>query len=102
MPNVGQQNVLPGASPVAIAPGYHDGTGTVAGDPDLVAANIASGADIFGVAGTALPATIVKTGQTTAYTRERSRYPTTARWSAGLRSATSTTATARSPIRRPA
>jgi hypothetical protein len=51
MANVGQQNVTPGTSGVSISPGFHDGTGSVTGDADLVALNIASGVDIFGVVG---------------------------------------------------
>jgi hypothetical protein len=66
MTNVGQQNVTPGTSPVAITQGYHDGTGTVAGDGDLVAANIANGVTIFGVTDTRLTPPL-KTGQTSAY-----------------------------------
>lgn len=56
MTNVGKQDVTPGTSPHAIAHGYHDGTGTVAGDADLLAANIVSGKTIFTVAGSALEA----------------------------------------------
>ena len=72
MTNVGQQNITPGSAPVAMTKGYHDGTGSVAGDPDLVTANIRSGVDIFGVVGTAslpagLPAMPLQTGQTTCY-----------------------------------
>ncbi|MBX3027858.1 DUF1566 domain-containing protein [bacterium] len=64
MANIGQQNVTPGTAPVAISQGYHDGTGTVAGDTDLVAGNIKSGVDIFGVTGTVLPSQPLRTGQT--------------------------------------
>lgn len=68
MPNVGQQDIIPGTVPVAITQGYHDGTGTVEGDPDLVAGNIASGVNIFGVTGSggilSLPAQPLETGQT--------------------------------------
>ena len=67
MPNVGQQNVMPGTAPVTIIRGYHDGTGTVAGDADLVADNIKDGVDIFGVTGTLSPSVLVQSGQTTAY-----------------------------------
>ena len=62
MANVGQQDITPGASAQTITQGYHDGTGTVAGDADLVGGNIASGKDIFGVTGTA----VVATGDATA------------------------------------
>jgi len=51
MTNVGQQNVTPGTAGVSISLGFHDGTGSVTGDADLVALNIASGVDIFGVVG---------------------------------------------------
>ena len=51
MANVGQQDITPGASAQTITQGYHDGTGTVAGDPDLVTGNIRSGVTIFGVSG---------------------------------------------------
>jgi hypothetical protein len=56
MPNIGQQNVTPGTMAQTITLGYHDGTGTVAGDTDLSAGNIASGVDIFGVTGSAVVA----------------------------------------------
>jgi hypothetical protein len=51
MPNVGQQNVTPGTTGKTITKGYHDGTGIVAGDANLVAGNIKSGVTVFGVAG---------------------------------------------------
>lgn len=53
MPNNGGVAVTPDTAPQTIAAGYHDGTGSVAGDADLLAANIKSGVDIFGVTGTA-------------------------------------------------
>ena len=67
MTNVGQQNVTPGTAAVTITQGYHNGTGTVAGDTDLVAGNIKSGVNLFGVAGTlSVPTSLslLKTGQT--------------------------------------
>lgn len=67
MTNVGQQNVTPGTAAVTIAQGYHDGTGAVDGDADLVAGNIKSGVSLFGVTGTySLPGSLslLKTGQT--------------------------------------
>ena len=68
MVNVGHQNVMPGTAPAAIIQGYHDGTGAVAGDPDLVATNIAADVDIFGVVGVGESAAhLVRTGQTTCY-----------------------------------
>jgi len=51
MTNAGKQDVLPSATDQAIAEGYHDGTGTVSGDPDLDAANIKTGVNIFDVDG---------------------------------------------------
>lgn len=71
MPNIGQQAVTPGRSKQPIEHGYHDGTGFVAGDPDLTADNIRSGVDLFGVSGTVVAGTVPlesavpKTGQTT-------------------------------------
>jgi len=75
MTNVGQQNVTPGTAAVTIGQGHHDGTGSVAGDVDLVAGNIKSGVNIFGVTGTAATGGLVPgtnpilpaTGQTTAF-----------------------------------
>jgi hypothetical protein len=64
MPSVGQQNVMPGTASQTIAQGYHDGTGAVDGDADLMAGNIAEGVTIFGVAGTYKGFALVpKTGQ---------------------------------------
>ncbi|RJX23877.1 MAG: DUF1566 domain-containing protein, partial [Desulfobulbus sp.] len=51
MPNIGQQNITPGLNAQGISAGYHDGSGSVAGDADLVPGNIRSGTTIFGVAG---------------------------------------------------
>jgi len=67
MPNNGAVNITPGTSAQTVAAGYHNGSGTVAGDADLVASNIVSGVNLFGVTGTALPAQTLKTGQTTCY-----------------------------------
>lgn len=71
MTNVGVQNITPGDAPITITEGYHDGTGQVAGDADLVATNIVSGIEIFGIAGSAIaspwPAPVPVTGQTTCY-----------------------------------
>jgi hypothetical protein len=57
MTNVGAQNITPGTAAQTITQGYHDGSGTVEGDTDLAAGNIASGVQIFGVTGTAVVAT---------------------------------------------
>ena len=67
MPNVGKQDITPGTADQTIAQGYHDGTGTVAGDTNLIASNIACGKTIFGVTGTIPPGCVAKTGQTTCY-----------------------------------
>jgi len=52
MPNIGQENFTPTTSAQTISEGYHDGTGEVAGDADLVARNIKKGVTIFGKLGT--------------------------------------------------
>lgn len=51
MENIGQQNFTPGTAEQTISEGYHNGTGKVSGDADLVSGNIKSGINIFGVAG---------------------------------------------------
>ena len=56
MPNNGAVNITPGKTSQAIGEGYHDGTGSVAGDTDLVAGNIKSGVEIFGTTGTVIEA----------------------------------------------
>ncbi len=53
MPDIGQETFTPTTSQQDISLGYHDGTGYVEGDADLVAANILGGVTIFGVAGSA-------------------------------------------------
>lgn len=52
MTNQGAYNITPGATNQSIPAGYHNGSGVVAGDPDLVAGNIKSGANVFGIDGT--------------------------------------------------
>lgn len=49
----GAQTVTPGTSNKTLNAGYYSGNITVAGDADLIAANIVSGKNIFGVAGSA-------------------------------------------------
>ena len=49
----GAQTITPGTSNKTLNAGYYSGNITVAGDADLVAANIVSGKNIFGVAGSA-------------------------------------------------
>lgn len=51
MPNNGALVITPGTTDKPITKGYHNGLGYVAGDPDLVSANIKADADIFGVQG---------------------------------------------------
>lgn len=51
-PNLGQVILTPGPENVPIPEGYHNGTGYVAGDANLVAENIAEGKNIFGKVGT--------------------------------------------------
>jgi len=52
MANKGGISFMPTTAAQTIAAGYYNGTGTVAGDADLIAGNIKSGVDIFGVTGT--------------------------------------------------
>lgn len=51
MPDRGAVSLVPGATPQSIPAGYHNGSGTVAGDADLASGNIRSGVSIFGVPG---------------------------------------------------
>jgi hypothetical protein len=51
MPDNGAVTLVPTTTDQGIVEGYHDGSGYVAGDADLAAGNIKSGASIFGVAG---------------------------------------------------
>jgi hypothetical protein len=69
MANVGQTNITPGAAVQVILQGYHDGTGEVAGDENLVAENIKKDVTIFGVTGSheGGGAEVPKTGQTNSY-----------------------------------
>lgn len=55
MPNRGAVVITPGTANQAIANGYHNGSGYVAGDADLVAANIIKNKNIFGVPGATYP-----------------------------------------------
>ncbi|MBF0409407.1 MAG: hypothetical protein HQM10_18855, partial [Candidatus Riflebacteria bacterium] len=52
MPNIGKQQIKPGTDPVNILKGYHDGSGVVEGDTNLLPANIKFGSSIYGVVGT--------------------------------------------------
>ena len=53
MTNNGAVVITPGTSNKAIAKGYHNGSGYVVGDANLIASNILSGVSILGVVGTA-------------------------------------------------
>jgi hypothetical protein len=69
MANNGAISFTPGTSAQPIPAGYYNGSGSVAGDANLVAGNIVSGINLFGVTGTALaPAALtgqrLRTGQT--------------------------------------
>jgi len=57
MPNQGAVTYTPTTTDQAITEGYHNGSGKVQGDPDLISGNIANGIDIFGVNGSAVGAT---------------------------------------------
>ncbi|MCB8818337.1 hypothetical protein [Desulfosporosinus shakirovi] len=52
MTNRGAVTIVPGVNNKTIPEGYHNGSGTVSGDTDLIASNIKSGVNIFGVTGT--------------------------------------------------
>lgn len=67
MPNNGAVTLTPTTSDQAIATGYHNGTGACGGDADLVASNIKSGVNLFGVTGTVSAGGLQKTGQTICY-----------------------------------
>ncbi|MCM3730081.1 hypothetical protein M3196_00155 [Fictibacillus nanhaiensis] len=51
MVNRGAMTITPGTTNQVIPDGFHNGSGIVLGDPDLIAANILSGKNIFNVAG---------------------------------------------------
>ena len=51
MSNNGSINITPSTSSQPIPEGYHNGSGWVEGDPDLIAEKIKKGVDIFGVIG---------------------------------------------------
>lgn len=52
MTNRGAVNITPGTSAQTIEAGYHNGSGVVAGDADLISSNIKDDVVIFGVTGT--------------------------------------------------
>jgi len=51
MSNIGAQTITPGTAAQTITQGYHNGSGMVAGDGNLVTGNIRSGVTVFGVSG---------------------------------------------------
>jgi hypothetical protein len=55
MPDRGAVVITPSTTNQVIAAGYHNGSGYVKGDANLVAENIRSGVSIFGVTGTVVP-----------------------------------------------
>ena len=63
MANRGAVAITPASFPQTIVPGYHNGSGTVAGDADLVSGSIKSGSAIFGVSGAYPVAGVQKTGE---------------------------------------
>lgn len=56
MPDNGAVTITPGTANQSIPAGYHNGAGTVAGDPNLASGNIRGGASIFGVTGSVIQA----------------------------------------------
>lgn len=56
MVNNGAQTFVPGTADQTVPEGYHNGSGTVQGDADLLSRNIKSGASIFGIGGTSIEA----------------------------------------------
>ncbi|MNP10678.1 hypothetical protein D3C76_1028350 [compost metagenome] len=52
MPNQGAKIITPSTVNQPITAGYHNGSGYVAGDTDLIASNIRAGVNIFGLIGT--------------------------------------------------
>ncbi|MCX8045262.1 MAG: tail fiber protein [Anoxybacillus gonensis] len=65
MPNRGAYNITPGTSNITIPAGYHNGSGVVYGDPDLIPSNIRQGVSIFGVTGTLIEGKRWASGVTT-------------------------------------
>lgn len=55
MPNRGAAVITPSTTDQVIAAGYHNGSGYVKGDANLVSSNILSGKEIFGVSGNVFP-----------------------------------------------
>ena len=73
MPDNGAVTLTPTTTQQTIAMGYHDGSGYMVGDTDLISGNIKSGVNLFGVdgtltAGSTYNAGVPKTGQVISYT----------------------------------
>jgi len=68
MPNRGAYNITPGTSNKYIPAGYHNGSGVVYGDANLVPGNIKDGVSIFGVVGNLIPGIEYASGSTTSST----------------------------------
>jgi hypothetical protein len=62
MANQGAKIITPSTTNQAIAAGYHNGSGYVVGDANLIAENILSGKSIFGVVGNVVPGKKYATG----------------------------------------
>lgn len=54
MPNRGTQTITPSTSNITIPAGYHNGSGYVVGDADLVPSKILRNVNLFGVTGTVI------------------------------------------------
>jgi len=67
MPDRGSVVIIPTTVSQTIATGYHNGSGYVQGDPDLIAGNVKYGVTLFGITGT-LVGSVLKTGQTISFT----------------------------------
>lgn len=76
MPNNGTVNITPSTANQTIAAGKHSGTGVVYGDSDLVASNIKSGVNIFGVAGNLTPVPSISAADTYILYRSDKNYLT--------------------------
>lgn len=64
MPNRGYVAITPSTVNQAIPAGYHSGSGVVYGDPNLIAASIKAGVNIFGVQGAAVEGAAISSIQT--------------------------------------
>jgi hypothetical protein len=64
MPDNGAVTYTPNTTDQPVAPGYHNGSGEVEGDADLLAGNIKQGVNLFGVTGTYPLAPVPRTGVT--------------------------------------